>query len=150
MWSIAGLRDRSRNAARKAAQEGLRPYIVEADDLADLHLTTRAGVAPTLPFPFLGDHQPPGFEPTENRCPVDSSFNAVDGPALTVRSFREPLHFLKYLREGYAYAVVKAGQCYVQEYRPMGTSEAVPGGIITNLPLLAQVPASLQGDCGGQ
>ncbi len=150
MWSIAGLRDRSRNAARKAAQEGLRPYIVEADDLADLHLTTRAGVAPTLPFPFLADHQPPGFEPTENRCPVDSSFDAVDGPALTVRSFREPLHFLKYLREGYAYAVVKAGQCYVQEYRPMGTSEAVPGGIIANLPLLAQVPASLQGDCGGQ
>ena len=144
MWSLGDIRERSRIAARKAAQEGLRPYIVEADDLADLHLTIRAGVVPTLPFPVLGDHQPPGFQPTENRYYVDSSFDPVDGLALTVQAFREPLRFLKYLREGYAYAVIEAAQCYVQEYMPVRTPEAVQKDAMTYSPLLAQVTAALQ------
>ena len=143
MWSIADLRERSRTAARKAAQESLRPYVVEADDLADLHLTIRAGVMPTLPFPFLSNRQPPGFHPTENLYFVDPGFDPVAGSALTGQAFGEPLRFLKYLREGYAYAVVKAGRCYVQEYIPVRTSEAVQGGAVTCSPLLAQVTAAL-------
>ena len=144
MRSLGDIREHSRIAARKAAQEGLRPFIVEADDLADLHLTVRAGGVPTLPFPSLGSHEPAGFQPTENRYLVDSSFDPVDGTALTVRAFREPLRFLKYLREGYAYAVLKAGQCYVQEYLPVRTSEAAQGGTMTYSPLLAKVTAALQ------
>ena len=144
MWSLGDIRERSRIAARKAAQEGLRPYIVEADDLADLHLTIRAGVVPTLPFPILGDHQPPGFELTENRYFLDSSFDPVDGAALTIQAFREPLRFLKYLREGHAYAVIQAGECYVQEFMLVRTSEAVQKDAMTYSPLLAQVTAALQ------
>src|SRR5713101_9669926 len=144
MRSLGDVRERSRIAARKAAQESLRPYIVEADDLADLHLTIRAGVVPTLPFHLLGDHQPPGFQPTENRYFVDSSFDPVNCPVLTVQAFREPLRFLKYLREGYAYAVINAGQSYVQEYMPVRTSEAVQKDAMTYSPLLAQVTAALQ------
>jgi hypothetical protein len=141
--SIADLREDSRRAARKVAQEGLRPYIVEADDLADLHLTIRAGVVPTLPFPFLGS-KPTSFQQTENRYFLDPGFVPVDGTALTVQAFREPLRFLKYLREGYAYAVLKAEQFYIQEYMPARTSEAVQGGALTCSPLLAQVTAALQ------
>jgi hypothetical protein len=142
--SLGDIRERSRIAARKAAQESLRPYIVEADDLADLHLALRAGVVPTLSFPILGDHQPPCFEPTENRYFVDSSFDPVGGLTLTIHAFREPLRFVKYLREGYAYAFIKAGQSYVQEYVPMRTTEATEKHAMTNSPLLAKVTAALQ------
>jgi len=142
--SIADLREDSRRAAREVAQEGLRPFILEAYDLADLHLTIRAGVVPTLPFPFLGTHQPTGFQPTENRYFVDPSFDPGDGLALTVQAFRQPLHFLKYLREGCAYAVLKAEQCYVQEYMPARTSEAVHRDAKGYSPLLAQVVDALQ------
>jgi hypothetical protein len=134
MRSLGDIREHSRIAARKAAQEALRPYIVEADDLADLHLTIRAGVVPTLPFPFLRSHKPTGFQPTENRYFVDFSVDLVDGTPLTVQAFREPLRFLKHLREGYAYAVLQAGQCYVQEYTPVRTSS----------PLLAQVTTAIE------
>ena len=144
MRSLGDIRERSRIAARKAAQEGLRPYIVEADDLADLHLTIRAGVVSTLPFPFLGSNQPTNFQQTENRYLLDLGFFPVDGTALSVQAFREPLRFLKYLREGYAYAVLKAEQFYVQEYMPVRTSEAVQGDAMTCSPLLAQVTAALQ------
>jgi hypothetical protein len=107
-------------------------------------LTIRAGVVPTLPFPFLPSHKPTGFQPTENRYFVDPGFIPVDGTALTVQAFREPLSFLKYLREGYAYAVLKAEQFYVQEYMPVRTSQAVQGCAMTCSPLLAQVTAALQ------
>jgi hypothetical protein len=134
MRSLGDIREHSRIAARKAAQEALRPYIVEADDLADLHLTIRSGVVPTLPFPFLRSHKPTGFQPTENRYFVDSSVDLVDGTALTIQAFLEPLRFLKHLREGYAYAVLQAGQCYVQEYIPVHTSS----------PLLAQMTTAIE------
>lgn len=144
MRSLGDIREHSRVAALKAAQEALRPYIVEADDLADLHLTIRAGVVPTLPFPFLGSHQPNDFQPTENRFFVDPSSEPEDGTALTVQAFREPLRFLKCLREGYAYAIHKAGHCYVQEYSPVRTSAGIQAGSITHSPLLAHVTAALQ------
>jgi hypothetical protein len=58
MFSLEGIRAGSLLAARKAAQESRRPYIVEADDLADFQLTIRAGVVPRFPFPFVGPAQP--------------------------------------------------------------------------------------------
>jgi hypothetical protein len=109
MRSLGDIREHSRIAARKAAQEALRPYIVDADDLADLHLTIRAGVVPTLPFPFLRSHKPTGFQPTENRYFVDSSVDLVDGTALTVQAFLEPLRFLKHLRSSPGRAVLRPG-----------------------------------------
>ncbi len=115
MRSIGDIREHSRIAARKAAQDGLRPFVVEADDLADFHLTVRAGARLTFPFPFLGDHAPAGFTPTENRYFVDATGVGTEcDPALP------PLAFVKRLREGYGYAVVETGpfQVYVQEYEP--------------------------------
>lgn len=144
MRSLGDIREHSRVAARKAAQEALRPYIVEADDLADLHLTIRAGVVPTLPFPFLSSHQPNDFQPTENRFSVDPSSELEDGTALTVQAFREPLRFLSFLREGYAYAVLKVGHCYVQEYRQVRSSVGIQAGSIRHSPLLTHVTAALQ------
>lgn len=113
MMSLEATREHSRIAARNAAQQGLRPFIVEADDLADFHLTVRAGVRLTFPFPFLGGHTPVGFTPTSNRYFVDApGFRAEGEPTLTL------LAFVKRLREGYGYAVVEGGQfqTYVQEY----------------------------------
>ena len=108
MRSIADLRQDSRRAARKVAQEGLRPFIVEADDLADLHLTIRAGVVSTLSFPFLGSNQPTSFQQTENRYLLDLGFFPVDGTALSVQAFREPLRRLR-LRGSQGRAVLRPG-----------------------------------------
>src|SRR5260370_30163117 len=103
MRSSGDIREHSGIAARKAAQDSLRPFVVEADDLADFHLTVRAGARLTFPFPFLADHAPAGFTPTENRHFVDATgFGAESEPALTL------LAFVKRLREGYGYAVVEA------------------------------------------
>jgi hypothetical protein len=90
-----------------------------------------------------GSIEPPGFQPTENRYFVDSNF-PVDGAALTVQAFREPLRFLKYLREGYAYALIETGQSYAQEYMPVRTTEATQKDAMTCPPLLTHVTAALQ------
>jgi hypothetical protein len=129
MFSLEGIRDRSRLAARNTAQEARRPYIVEADDLADFHLTIRAGVVPTFPFPFIGPHRPPGFIATGNRYFVDSrGSEAVEALPL--------LAFVKKLREGYAYAVVEAGQFQlcVQEYEVSAADGRPRAGLASHEP----------------
>ncbi len=104
MHSLEGIRYQSRVAARRTAHGALRPYIVEADDLADFHLTIRAGVDPSFPFPFLSSYEPPGFIATGNRYLIAA------GESGAARF----LPLVKKLWEGFAYAVSEAG--LVQEY----------------------------------
>ena len=109
MMSLEAIRSMSQDAARNAAKRNQVPFTVEAEDIADLKQSHR------MPFPFLGDYVPKGWERTAREPMfVDSSgFGQDDEPAMSVNQF------LDSLIPGMGYAVIQTGQfqVYVAEYQ---------------------------------
>ena len=98
MLDISTIRRMSREAAKKAASEGLEPYILwpgEEDDF------------PPFPFPFIGDYRPKGYRLCKKYFVDSSGLGAEDEPALTID------RFIKCLKPGRGYAVIEAGQFQV-------------------------------------
>jgi len=125
MMSIDYIQSESRKAARIAARQHKRPYVVSAEELDNWK---RNGLNFGFPFPFIGGYVPRGFKKTDNLYFVDSSgFGSEGESALTARGFIDKL------RAGYAYAIAEAGQfqVYVQEY----TAPAFSKGTFTGADL---------------
>jgi len=107
--SPEAIRDLSQEAARKAAAEHLVPYIVWPDDLRNW----KAGLGFPLPFPFIGDHEPEGYEPIGDALFVDTSGLGDPGePALTSSQLIDRIQVGK----GYALTTLGQFQGYLQTY----------------------------------
>jgi hypothetical protein len=108
MMSLESIRSESRKAASKAARTGKRPFIVEAEDLAEW----QAGRFSSLPFPFIGSYVPKGWSKIGESFVDASGFGGENEPALTIRQF------IAQLTAGHGYAITEAGQfqVYIGEY----------------------------------
>lgn len=74
----------SDEAAERAAQKGLTPYVPwDADEVAEY------GESRNIPFPNLGSHRPAGWELVEDRMVDKSGMGDESEPALTVRGLRQ-------------------------------------------------------------
>jgi hypothetical protein len=102
MMSLSTIRQLSREAAERAADQGKRPYLVEQEDIE----YWRDRQVP-FPFPNLGDYVPDGWEQVDTLFCDSSGWGAPGEPALT----REQL--LDVLEPGFGYAVIEAGQFQV-------------------------------------
>lgn len=105
MLSLSQINAMSREAARKAARNNKKPFIVERDDL---------DVMPPFPFPNIGDHHPKGWKHVETHFVDKSGWGSPSEPALT------PEQFLAKLVPGRGYAIIEEGQfqVYVGEFIP--------------------------------
>ncbi len=103
MYSISVIQEESRRAARRSAQEGLLPVIVEQTDLANI---------PPFPFPNIGNRRPRGYKFITQHFVDHSGFGAPGEPALTPQEFKDQLVV------GHAYAISEVGQfqLYVSEF----------------------------------
>lgn len=109
---------REAEARAAAAAEGLRPYVVWPEDLRKWKAQLERGEIPSLPFPFIGEHNAPGFTADE----VDGEFvdlfvdmTGVGGEwelALTIGAFVNKLQVDK----AYALVEVEQFQAYVRQY----------------------------------
>ncbi len=73
MMSLQQIESSNRDAQERAAVNNTRPFIVSSENIA----TWKAGRGFPLPFPFIGDHEPEGYEPEGNALFVDiSGFSA--------------------------------------------------------------------------
>ena len=85
MMSLEAIRSASDRATRRAAGQRRVPYVPYDQSEIDR--------MPPIPFPFLGNHVPDGWEPVEDELYfVDSSGCGADNePALSVRRFLQKL-----------------------------------------------------------
>lgn len=111
MMSPSTIRSLNEEAAERAAQEGLTPYVffdtVEVD---------RAASRSRFPFPYIGDHEPEGWTEVERHFVDSSGFGADDEPALSVRQFTRVLRDAIDEAKGkhlVGWAIVSAGQFQV-------------------------------------
>jgi hypothetical protein len=116
MMSPEAIRSLSREKAAEAAKRNLKPFVVDAHDLADWLSAVDGGKCPKIPVPFLGYHVPDGWEMDEDTYFVDSTgwdVNDAGGPAMSVGEF------VRALEPGVGYAVIEAGefQVVVAKYR---------------------------------
>lgn len=118
MMGLETIKRMSREAAQRAASEGLKPLIIEAEDLDGDVIEMIRGI------PDLGTHLPDGWKRVKLEREhgvymgdnqgfgaffVDASgFGRPGEPALTLREFIERL------KPGLAYAIVEAGQFQVK------------------------------------
>lgn len=108
MMSLGTIRDMQREAAMRAAQEGMKPFVTWPEDIAAFK---QAG---GFPFPFIGDYVPDGWT-LEDTYFVDSSGFGTEGEAaLTFDAFIRILE--EYI--GHGWAITEAGQfqVYVGRY----------------------------------
>jgi hypothetical protein len=88
MMSLETIRSMSQEARERAAAEGMVPYLVDEKDIS----AWKRGSGLPLPFPFIGDYVPDGYEPEGEALFVDTSgFGAPDEPALTLTQFLDEL-----------------------------------------------------------
>lgn len=104
MMSLQSIESLSRQAARKAAAKHKTPYIWEQDDQDNPILP--------LPFPFIGDYVPAGWQKVGEYFADCSGYGDDDEPALSLNQFLEKLQI------GKGYAITEAGefQVYVGEF----------------------------------
>lgn len=111
MMSLSEIRRLSDEAAERAAEEKLIPYVPYSPEEVDRWAR--------FPFPFIGSYVPDGWEKVEEWFCDSSGFGTDDEPALSVRRFKEVLK--AYIREnpGHGFAVVEAGefQVYVASFK---------------------------------
>jgi hypothetical protein len=106
----------SREAAEKAAAEGLYPFTVEEEDLKLWRAQVRQGEAPTFKFPVIGDLDPDGWEETGELF-VDSlgwDLHDSGGPALSIS---ELVNGALGAGRGYAIGDVGEFQLYIREFK---------------------------------
>ena len=109
MMSIEQINELNDKAHNNAVRDEIVPYTVVASDLNDW----AEGNFP-VPFPYIGDYVPDGYEEEGETLFVDTSgFGAPDEPALT------RWQLLDELKVGTAYALTSVGQfqAYVQPFK---------------------------------
>jgi len=111
MMSLETIQSMTQDNRKKAAKKSLKPYMVEAEDIE----AWKEGRCMPLPFPNIGDYEPPGFKPDGDPLFVDSSgFGGEGEAALTLAGMLDALEV------GKGYALVSEGQfqVYVQAFVP--------------------------------
>jgi hypothetical protein len=103
MMSLQTIRDIQAEAAERAAEEGLTPFVTWPEDLDRIEQQHR------FPFPFIGDYVPDGWT-LEDEYFVDSSGFGGDGEAAMSAE-----RFMDVLAEhvGAGWAIREAGQFQV-------------------------------------
>ena len=99
MMSLETIQELSREAAEKAAELELEPFIVWEEDLETF---------PPFPFPNLGSHVPEHWELVETYFVDSSGFGSESEPALTIEQFKRELVV------GRAYGIIASGQFQVE------------------------------------
>jgi hypothetical protein len=112
MMAIETIRSMSRQAALKAAKAKRQPFVVTAEDVADLQASNPRALN-NIRFPFIGDYTPKGWEKVDEHFVDSSGFGGPTEPALTQQSF------YRRLQAGHGYAITEAGQfqVYIGEFR---------------------------------
>ena len=82
MMDIGTIRRMSREAAEKAAEEGLTPFVYA--EVSEVRDGSRDSI---FPFPFLGDHTPEGWTLADTHFVDSSGLGQDDEPALSVEQF---------------------------------------------------------------
>ena len=104
------IRHNQQEARQRASAENLTPYLVTKDDIAEW----KNGKGLPLPFPDIGDYDPPNFEEYGARLFCDTSgFGLDDELSLTTDQL------LDALQVDIAYAIVEIGQfqLYIQGFK---------------------------------
>ena len=110
MMSPETIQHLQQEARESAAEEGKLPYIVQEEDIR----AWKAGRSLPIPFPFIGDYDPPGFTAEGDELFCDSSgFGASDEPSLTQAQLIDML----VPGTGYALTTVGQFQVYIQPFR---------------------------------
>ena len=114
MMSLTAIKEQNREAAAIAAAEGMTPFVyAEKSEVREIF---------PLPFPFLGDHRPEGWELAEEHFADSSGFGSRSEPALTAEQLLalieekiEDAHLGGYQ---VGWAIIEAGQfqLYVGEF----------------------------------
>jgi hypothetical protein len=110
MMSQSTIRQLQQDARERAALEDTTPYLVAAEDIE----AWKRGIGLPIPFPMIGDYEPPGYETDGDALFIDTSgYGAPDEPALTVSQM------LDELKPDRCYAFTEVGQfqAYLQPYR---------------------------------
>ena len=113
MMDGATIRAMSQQAARKAAKAHKLPYVVWPHDLDGWKAQVANGQLPELPFPFLGEYVPKGWEMVEEYFVDSSGWGKAGEPALTIPQFVDKI------KPDCGYAITEAGQfqVYIGEFR---------------------------------
>jgi len=110
MMSLNQINDANRDAAVHAAVDRTEPFVTTSQDIA----TWKNGRGFPLPFPYLGEYDPPGYEMDGEPLFVDTSgFGTSDEPALSVDQMLNALQ----PGTGYAFTSIGQFQAYLQPYR---------------------------------
>lgn len=109
------IKEQNREAAAIAAAEGMTPFVyAEKSEVREIF---------PLPFPFLGDHRPEGWELEEEHFADSSGLGAANEPALTAPQLLQLIEdkIDEAHLGGYqvGWAIIEAGQfqVYVGEFR---------------------------------
>ncbi len=110
MMSLETIDMLQRSAAKEAAAQKRIPYLVRHRDLR----AWENGRGFPIPFPMLGDYQPPGWTPYGEALFVDTSgMGSPDEPSLTLPQLLEKME------PGIGYAFTQQGQfqAYIQPFK---------------------------------
>jgi hypothetical protein len=117
MMSLDQINHRNREAAVYASADKLEPFIVTAGDIAEW----QAGAGLPLPFPYIGDHDPAGYEPAGRALFVDTSgIGESNESALTLEQLLSTLE----PDTGYAFTSLGEFQGHLQPYRVLKYRES--------------------------
>lgn len=110
MMSLETIDFVQRKAAKEAAEQKQIPYLVRRRDLR----AWENGRGFPIPFPMLGDYQPPGWTPYGEALFVDTSGFGGSGE----RSLTMP-QLLEKIEPGVGYAFTQQGQfqAYIQPFK---------------------------------
>jgi hypothetical protein len=109
----------AREAARKASLTNKTPFMVWPQDIEQWKEDLKEGKL-SLPFPFIGDYEPKGYEQTAEFFVDSTGFGGPGEPALTQERFLNVK-----IKPDHAYAITEIGQfqVYITEYRKVQNAE---------------------------
>lgn len=110
MWSLEVIKSLSEKAAYKSRRLGRVPYVIPDQEMIETF--RRNG---QVPFCFLGDYCPEGWEMIDTLFCDSSGWGSESEPALTFNQMCDRL------KPGLGYAVIEQGQfqCYVGVFRKL-------------------------------
>lgn len=108
MMSLSTIRDMQAEAAERAAEEGMVPFVTWPEDLARIRAEQR------FPFPFIGDYVPRGWTLEDTYFVDASGFGEPGEPAMTAEQFMRVLE--EFVGSGWAITEAGQFQVYVGRY----------------------------------
>lgn len=110
MMDLAYIKQMNREAAERAAEENLSPFVYWDESELDQ--------SEGFPFPFIGDLDPEGWVEVETHFVDSSGYGQDDEPALSVGQFIAIIRDRIRSQTVTGWAIVEAGQfqVYVAEY----------------------------------